>query len=643
MKLEKLKCSLGAKIAAQVLLFLMVAIFTGSMVVTFLLANSGAYQGKELKVQDLNWYYYFQHDAARAADYYERIRQGFSAEAPFATDKSNFSFMILEPTAWEQRGEAYALFISRGAGNGVQCDVNWEHGYYVACLLNPDFPVQDKYQQAFQVFQELFALKWLFVGLMPLTFIIGLLLFIYLMAAAGHRRDGTLALGISDRIPLDVHLLLAALPISFLLFGVLEISDYQTPTLGISLALCLLAAAYTLAMWFFMSIARRVKHRGWWRNSALYHICAFCRRNGRRVGNAFLHALSWCKEKLNFIFSQLPFVWKVDLVAVALFFALAWVWYVIGWNEIGFCFVVTFLAAVLAVFFLTKYCGQMRLLKAAGEDLAAGRELNIDCAKLGGLFLEHADNLGKLHEGMARSVEAQIRSERLKTELITNVSHDIKTPLTSIINYIDLLRREEDGEKQKEYIEILDKHSKRLKKLTEDLLEVSKVSTGNVSVSLERLDLRESVNQAIGEYSERLAEAGLNIVVQMPEQPVPAMADGRHMWRVLDNLLSNVCKYSLPASRVYCSLETAEGYAALGLKNISKEPLNISPDELMERFVRGDAARSSEGSGLGLSIAESLTSAQNGSFFLDIDGDLFKTELRFPLAESQTALDLTKE
>ena len=223
-----------------------------------------------------------------------------------------------------------------------------------------------------------------------------------------------------------------------------------------------------------------------------------------------------------------------------------------------------------------------------------------------------------------------MKSERFRTELITNVSHDIKTPLTSIVNYVDLLQKEEpENEKQREYLEVLSRQSGKLKKLIEDLIEASKASTGNLAVDLEPCELGVLLDQTSGEYGEKLESAGLELVLQKPEKPVRVMADGRHLWRVFDNLLNNIVKYAQPGTRVYLSLSEENGKARVDFRNISREQLNISAQELTERFVRGDASRNTEGSGLGLAIAMSLMRLQKGNMDITVDGDLFKVSLSF--------------
>lgn len=223
----------------------------------------------------------------------------------------------------------------------------------------------------------------------------------------------------------------------------------------------------------------------------------------------------------------------------------------------------------------------------------------------------------------------------MKTELITNVSHDLKTPLTSIINYVDLLKREEMGsQKAKEYIGILEEKSARLKVLIEDLVEASKASSGNLAVNFEKVDLHELVLQAQGEYQDKMEKSGLDIRISAEDNNIFVRADGRHMWRIIENLMSNVLKYSLQGSRVYIDITRNQTDGVLVIKNISATPLNIPVERLTERFVRGDEARTTEGSGLGLSIAQSLTTLQKGKFDIEIDGDLFKVIVQMPLWEA---------
>lgn len=251
------------------------------------------------------------------------------------------------------------------------------------------------------------------------------------------------------------------------------------------------------------------------------------------------------------------------------------------------------------------------------------------------VFRSHAENIEHIADGLSRAVEEKLRSERMKTELITNVSHDIKTPLTSIVNYVDLLSRGDlPDEVSREYIEVLSRQSARLKKLIEDLIEVSKASSGSLKLHKEPCNLQVLLGQVCGEYEEKYQQTGLQPVLRISQEPCVILADGRYMWRILDNVLGNARKYAQPGTRVYISLEKMGDSAVIACKNISREELNIRAEELLERFVRGDGSRHTEGSGLGLSIASSLTQLQGGEMNISIDGDLFKVILRFPLEEA---------
>ena len=241
-----------------------------------------------------------------------------------------------------------------------------------------------------------------------------------------------------------------------------------------------------------------------------------------------------------------------------------------------------------------------------------------------------ASQINDIAGGLSNAIDEKLKSERLKTELITNVSHDIKTPLTSIINYVDLLKKEGmDGEKAKEYLDILDSKSQRLKKLTEDLVEASKASSGAIKLNMEKLNVNELIKQVSGEFEDKFKARKLEEIITFPENALYIKADSRYMYRVLENMYSNISKYAMEGTRVYTDVIEKDGRIVIQLKNVSKQKLNISVDELMQRFVRGEASRNTEGSGLGLSIARSLTELQEGNFNIYLDGDLFKVTIEF--------------
>ena len=330
---------------------------------------------------------------------------------------------------------------------------------------------------------------------------------------------------------------------------------------------------------------------------------------------------------------MIPFAWRtaigVPVVGlIILFFA-------IGAYAQGGVYLILLAVGCLAVYVLCLYAAYaIRVLQKSGEELSRGNlSYKTDTRKLRSVFREQAENLNAIGDGMEAAVAEKMKSEHFKTELITNVSHDIKTPLTSIINYADLLSKEELSGKAREYTEILLRQSARLKKLTEDLVEASKATTGNLSCNPERLSVCQIVRQSLGEYEERLEAAGLQVRTTIPEGDLYAMVDGRLLWRVLENLYSNATKYALSGTRVYLVVTEDDGRVCVSMKNISREPLTVDGEELTERFVKGDASRSSEGSGLGLNIARSLVELQHGTFRVTCDGDLFRCDISFAIVE----------
>ena len=329
------------------------------------------------------------------------------------------------------------------------------------------------------------------------------------------------------------------------------------------------------------------------------------------------------------IVTGIPLVWKTALAGLGLALLEIGLYQMNYYGEYFLVLKIVELLAILAVAL------NLRTLEKNGQRLAEGDLTTpVDTRRLFGAFRRYGQAMNRLQSGMESAVQEQMRAERMKTELITNVSHDIKTPLTSIVNYVDLLKKEDiPSPIAREYITVLDRQSKRLKKLTEDLVEASKASSGALPVDLQPTDVNVLFSQIVGEYQDRLADCHLTLVAQPPEgQPVVA-ADSKLLSRVMDNLVSNICKYAMPETRVYVSGTVADGQMTLSFKNVSRAELNISPDELMERFVRGDASRHTEGSGLGLSIAQSLVQLMGGTFRLSIDADLFRADVTLPLVQ----------
>jgi len=287
----------------------------------------------------------------------------------------------------------------------------------------------------------------------------------------------------------------------------------------------------------------------------------------------------------------------------------------------------------ISLYLIAKSLKDLPEIMEAAKQMAEGNlDYKLDTKNMAVTFYAFAENIQSIQTGLKKAVEDAIKGERMKTDLITNVSHDLKTPLTSIINYVDLLKKEPiENQKAQEYINILDEKSARMKVLIEDLIEASKASSGNLPVNIEKLDLCELVMQAVGEYRDKFESSGLDIRPNTIEKNIFVRADGKHMWRIIENLLSNVLKYSMKNSRVYINITKNEDYGILTIKNISELPLEVPVEQLTERFVRGDLSRTTEGSGLGLSIAQSLTNIQKGNFKIEIDGDLFKATVEIPL------------
>lgn len=351
----------------------------------------------------------------------------------------------------------------------------------------------------------------------------------------------------------------------------------------------------------------------------------------RRILHPFGRFFRWMGGGIREAVQKLPLFWQAGLLFVG--FGFLELLCLLGvWNGGAGMALLWLLLKVVELIFFIRLVLQLIHLQAGGQKLTQG-DLNyqLPLEKLRGPFRAHGEALNNIRQGIQHAVEEQMKSERMKTELITNVSHDIKTPLTAIVSYVDLLKQEPmPNEKAKEYLDVLDRQSARLKKLTEDLVEASKATTGNLSVDLQPTDVNVFLGQTTGEYEERLAAKQLTLCLTPAEGTPIISADGRLLWRVFENLFSNIQKYAQPGTRVYLTCQATDEQVTITFRNISAEPLNISADELMERFVRGDASRNTEGSGLGLSIARSLTQLQHGTFALAVDGDLFKAILTFP-------------
>lgn len=520
--------------------------------------------------------------------------------------------------------------------------LNGNEKYMYRIYINTAFPKEDNFKKIAEAYSFLYEIRFVLIGTAAGGLLFSIICFLFLMCGAGHRNGyRQIVSGVLTGLHLDV---LAALFVSgeiiFLYFFLETGSSFD-----IYPALLLAAVMVTvMAGWFVifaMDFAIRVKRGNFWRHSLIYAVL-----HGFKGLVCFLGrgAAVLVKEIPTVMMTMICFL---GICILEFFWISVFVRRPEGVLLWGFEKVVL-LGVVLYVALTCK-----RLLRAS-RALAEGQEnYKVDTWGMFGDFKEHGEKLNSLGQGISIAVAERMKSEHLKTELITNVSHDLKTPLTSIINYAELICEEAMGDfslrmaggvrkesedteniaiqndRIAEYAEVLLRQSRRLKKLLEDLVEASKAATGNLEVNPEPCEAGVLLSQAVGEYQKKMEEKGLELVARQPEETVRIMADGRYLWRVFDNLLNNICKYAQEHSRVYLSVEEKEGNILIIFRNMSKYPLEVSAEDLKERFVRGDKSRHMEGNGLGLSIAQSLMELQGGNMEIVTDGDLFKVILTF--------------
>jgi signal transduction histidine kinase len=442
-----------------------------------------------------------------------------------------------------------------------------------------------------------FNMRYLMIFLTVLFALLAILLLIFMLSAAGHsKKSDDIELNAHDKVPIDLLLAVNA-AVSLLLL-------YFTENGLDGVIIAWFVSFYIQSVVFLMTVATRIKAKTLLKNSVLYYLC-------RIIMNAAVK-----------LFKVIPTIW-LYLVAFILF-----VFINIIFLGLQFWFG-TAVSALICIVILFDYIYSLNLLSRGLNIISAG---NLDYKiNTRTMFLDIksiSEKLNNLTVTMSTAVDERFKSERFRNELITNVSHDIKTPLTSIINYINLLDSENlENPAAVEYIGVLQKNSQKLKKLTDDIIEASKVSSGIVKVNNMPINITELLNQSIGEYSEKFATCNLQIIKSIPDYDIVINSDGQLLWRVFDNLLNNIYKYALENTRVYMDFHDNKTNCVITMKNISRDPLNISKDDLLERFVRGDTARNTDGSGLGLAIGTSLVTLLNGNLDLEIDGDLFKVIL----------------
>lgn len=508
----------------------------------------------------------------------------------------------------------------------------------VTLTANPSLPKEDEYALIYHQAEQLYDNRNVIPVICCTGTILALLCFIFLLCSAGHKngREGITPSAIHE-IHLDVYTVVVAVGAFtglYLAFGWIGMNSGM---INLIVLVILFAAEVIWCTLYFMELAIRLKMGKWWQNTILYRVFRFFGRFCKRVFRGIVKLIR-----------GIPMVWRTALLCLAVcvveFFGL-----MLFYNDTDvllFFWAIEKFILCGAITFVALMCKELQ----EGSEALADGDLNykLDTSHMVLSFKEHGENLNRIGEGISAAVEQRMKSEHLKTELITNVSHDIKTPLTSIINYADLIGKEVSGDVKdtgdgagtetaqereqhiSEYAEVLLRQSQKLKKLLDDLLEASKATTGNLEVHPEVCDVSVLLSQAVGEYEQRFSEKKLETIVKQPEETVKVMADGRHLWRVFDNLLNNIYKYAQAGSRVYLNVEHDGQNANIIFRNMSAYPLEMSPEELEERFTRGDRSRHMEGNGLGLSIAKSLTELQKGDMEIVTDGDLFKVVITLP-------------
>ena len=504
------------------------------------------------------------------------------------------------------------------------------HFYTVVCFPNEtklaeNHNPKDFYVQANEFVSNASKLKYLLPLLTIIAFIVAFGSYILFVCSAGHKKDSKdIVAGPIEKIPTDLvfvgSFLLECLILATLVGFVSEVRSLET-FFYVLIGSLFFIIAMVIGLAWTSNIAVNIKLHQAMKNTLLAKCFKFLRKKFGKLheeSKIICATVKWTKR-----------IWALFIIIslIELFVIL-----VTGADEI---FLFWILEKIVFAIILRKLLKSYARIKATALELAAGNtESQVDLNGMPLFLEEHARAMNDIQSGINVALAERTKSERMKTELITNVSHDIKTPLTSIINYVDLLEKEDiENDKAKEYLEVLDRQSKRLKKLIEDLIEASKISSGNVKFNMEKVNAVVLLNQSIGEFSERLEANQISLVTSFPEKDIYLQADNRYLWRVFDNLMSNIVKYAQPNTRAYVDLQEDDNHLKFVFRNTSKEELNISAEELMERFVRGDKSRYTDGNGLGLSIAKSLTEAMGGKINLSIDGDLFKAILEFDKVE----------
>lgn len=504
--------------------------------------------------------------------------------------------------------------------------------------VDSSYSANDAISDGYEGYKNYVPFLWKYTVFAILAVAIYIILFIYLTITTGREVDeeGNKCIRLTgfDKEATEAALILGALS-AFVIVNALHFSLHiLTYSLVETIGFKILAAAAVFVidiifLFFYYSLVRRIKAKTLWKNSYLRRLLKKCYSIILELyGNSNIVARTWGPYILFLLFNI--------MMAVCVL--------IMAYSEVMVLLIVLITVAVDIIIGMLLYrdVKERQDIINGIEKIAEGDfSYHVEQNKMHGYNTKFAKSVNSIGNGIRSAVEVSMKDERMKTELITNVSHDIKTPLTSIINYVDLIKREEiDNERVRGYIQILDEKSQRLKQLTDDLVEASKISSGNINLSFEKINLTELLNQTLGEFSEKFEQKKLSIVMNINVSNAVIETDSRRIWCIMENLFNNIYKYALEGTRVYITVEPLQKekdiikeWVKIAIKNISSTELNCNPEELTERFIRGDESRTTEGSGLGLSIAKNLTEAQKGTFEIQLDGDLFKIIMTFPLVQ----------
>lgn len=549
---------------------------------------------------------------------YENTDAAALMGADFETITSKGKYVMIAPTLAECKTNLSSENISLSSWKHMVVELKGNpDNYRFLIAVDTSYPIQDEFYE--QNYSYTKYMPWVdqVIVIGSLSVLIFLVCLIWLTAVAGHSNgEEKIKLMFFDKWKTEVWLCLmiaislsVALPVN-LVDGyminwdqIVKNGQFSAETVAVFGAAAAMACACVLTV--YLSLVRVLKAKTLWRNSITKWIC----------------------RMIKYIWQNRTSITKLIITSVVLFLVNFMVL-----TGSGFFVLLAMIVDIASVLRLAKLTIERTRIKKGLMKIASGdTEYKIPLDNLTGDNKDMAEMVNHIGEGIQNAVEKSLKDERLKTDLITNVSHDIKTPLTSIINYVGLLKQEHfDNPRIQRYLDILDQKSQRLKTLTEDVVEASKISSGNINLEFVNLNLVEMIHQTTGEFTEKFEKRNLTAVVTVPEEPAVVRVDGRRMWRVIENIYNNAAKYAMPGTRVYVDLSMNKNIVLLSLKNVSEYPLNITADELMERFTRGDVSRTTEGSGLGLSIAQNLTKMQGGEFKLYVDGDLFKVTISFP-------------